>query len=53
MPAENQDLSRLAFGFGFVVSPASMLRLVYAVNMEKSGFKQDNDAFAAQFNILF
>jgi hypothetical protein len=53
MPAGNADLNRLAIGVGFVVSPASTVRLAYAVNREKSGFKNDNNAIVAQFNVLF
>lgn len=53
MPAENNDRSRLEFGASYVVSPASTVRLVYGANMEKSGFKQDNNALALQFNVLF
>lgn len=53
MPGESGDLSRVAVGAGFVISPASMVRLVYASNMEKSGFESDNNAFIAQFNVMF
>lgn len=53
MPAESADRSRLAFGASLVVSPASTVRLAYAANMEKSGFKSDNNAIVAQFNIFF
>ena len=53
MPVASADLSRLAFGVGFVISPASTVRLAYAVNREKSGFESDNNAIVAQFNVMF
>lgn len=53
MPDEDSDQSRIAVGASLVVSAASTVRLAYAINTEKSGFEQDNNALIAQFNVIF
>jgi hypothetical protein len=53
MPGESSDQSRIAGGLNFHIAAASIIRVDYIVNMEKSGFKKDNNAFAVQWNIFF
>jgi len=53
MPGESSDQSRLAGGLNFHVAAASIIRVDYIINMEKSGFESDNNGFAVQWNIIF
>jgi len=53
MPGESSDAKRLSMGVSFQVSPASIFRVAFMRNMEKSGFKKENDVFMTQFNVIF
>jgi hypothetical protein len=53
MPGQSSDANRLAVGVSFYVSPSSSVRLAYYLNGEKSGFETDDNAFVAQFNVIF
>jgi len=53
MPGGMQDeLSRIAFGASFYVTPASSVRAAYIINSEKTGFKSDNNGLILQFNVI-
>lgn len=53
MPGQAGDRRRIAPGMSFQISPAGLLRLAYAFNMERDGFETDDDQLAAQFNVIF
>lgn len=53
MPQDSDDRSRYSFGINYYISAASAVRLNYHINSEKSAFKTDNDAIAAQFTVGF
>lgn len=53
MPGQVGDLRRLAPGVSFQISPAGIVRLAYAFNMERDGFETDDDQLAAQLNVIF
>jgi hypothetical protein len=53
MPGDAQDLDRVALGLNFQVSSASIVRVAYLRNMEKSAFTEGNDAIITQFNVIF
>lgn len=52
-PDQKNDLSRVALGLNFQISPASLARFAYLINAEEEGFEKDNNSLVAQFNILF
>jgi len=53
MPDLRNDLARFELGVSLYVSSASSVRVAYAINTEKNGFKADNDTFVTQFNVFF
>jgi len=53
MPGRAADRSRIAPGISFQISPAGIVRLAYAFNLEPDDFEADDDQLAAQFNVIF
>jgi hypothetical protein len=53
MPGGTQDdLSRIAFGASFYVTPASSIRAAYIINSERTEFEADNNGLILQFNVI-
>ncbi len=53
MPGRAGDRSRISAGINFYISSSSSVRLDFQHNIERSGFKVDNDAILTQFNVVF
>lgn len=53
LPGDAGDMNRIALGVNFQLGPASIVRIAYLLNTEKSGFKEDNNALVTQFNVIF
>jgi hypothetical protein len=53
LPGVEEDMNRVTVGMNFQMGPASIVRIAYLVNTEKAGFKMDNNALIAQFNVIF
>ncbi len=52
MPGLDSDQRRFSVGVSYYLAAASSIRLAYHFNMEKDGFKTDNNLIALQWNIL-
>jgi hypothetical protein len=53
MPGGTQaDLSRIAIGANFYLTPAAAIRAAYVINSEKAGFETENNGLIFQFNVI-
>lgn len=50
---EASDTQELGIGLSYYVSASSAVRAAWFFNLEKEGFKKDNNKFMAQFTIAF
>lgn len=53
MPGKAGDKSRVQAGINFYLSSNASVRVNYQHNMERAGYRADNDAILTQFNVVF